>query len=79
MPGYAVLVRVEGVRPQRVPHGPVAPGTLSRQAPVDLGDGPAQLLTDLRGAGRTMSDHVDRFREIWAQTTFYLFDPESWR
>jgi hypothetical protein len=26
-----------------------------------------------------VSERWDRIRELWGQTTFYLFDPESWR
>jgi hypothetical protein len=26
-----------------------------------------------------LAERLDRMRELWTQTTFYLFDADSWR
>jgi hypothetical protein len=42
---------------------------------------PARPGIDLPGppVGARIAAHLDDLREAWAQTTFYLFSPESWR
>jgi hypothetical protein len=32
-----------------------------------------------RAPRRSLAELLDDLRETWAQTTFYLFDPDSWR
>ena len=32
-----------------------------------------------RPLGRRLAERWADLREAWSQTTFYLFDPESWR
>ena len=32
-----------------------------------------------RPLGRRLADRWEDLRDAWSQTTFYLFDPESWR
>jgi hypothetical protein len=78
MSGYAVLEPVRR-RPAREPSwrgfdvdGRVAPSIveIAPPTPIDL---VGQSLED-RIAAR-----IDRIRATWSQTTFFLFDPESWR
>jgi hypothetical protein len=40
---------------------------------------PDDLVPEAIDLQRPTSDRLERIRERWAQTTFYLFDPESWR
>jgi hypothetical protein len=35
--------------------------------------------TEDRPLDGRLRDALDQFREGWAQTTFFLFDPNSWR
>jgi hypothetical protein len=76
MAAYAVTTRIEGVRPRR------------RNRTAWAGFGPAPTLdmaddqvVDLVGRplDEALQDGWMRLREAWAQTTFFLFDPESWR
>ncbi|HYH92341.1 MAG TPA: hypothetical protein VD763_04200 [Candidatus Saccharimonadales bacterium] len=79
MADYAVHTRLGRIDPHRA------------SLPASMTDslGPAEGLetpaaverVDLRG--RSLGDRIDesleRCRERWAQTVFYLFDPNSWR
>ncbi len=77
MSSYVVLVRVEGVRPHRMPRvADRREPTIRQHVPETVGGARMQ---DERRTGPTVAERIDRAREIWAQTTFYLFDPESWR
>jgi hypothetical protein len=38
-----------------------------------------ELDRDAPGLGDRMAERLERIREAYKQTTFYLFDPESWR
>lgn len=73
MAGYEVSARIAGVAPRRAGHGEDAdrlPATLAADAPTDLVDRPLDV---------TLAERWDTVRERWAQTTFFLFDPDSWR
>ncbi len=74
MSGYTVEVRIERVRPRvvrRDPHPRVAglggDATGGIEASGEVTDA---LPPDPRW---------EAFRQHWAELTFYLFDPESWR
>jgi hypothetical protein len=78
--GYAASARVIRVKPRLIERGRWTDGAPARVAvepavveDVDVvlaaGDGPAISLTE----------RCDRFRERWAQLTFFLTDPNSWR
>jgi hypothetical protein len=70
--------RVDGIRLHLVPDGADRTGDLDLERPVivDLGvpsDGALNRLSDRLG------ERLARIHEAYTQTTFYLFDPESWR
>jgi hypothetical protein len=76
MAAYAVIARIDRVDPHLAGRPPVtrtgwtAVEALDPAQSVDLVGQPLETIVAERWA------HV---REIWAQTTFYLFDAESWR
>jgi hypothetical protein len=76
MAAYAVIARIDRVDPHLAGRPPVTPADwtvvedLDAAQSVDLVRQPLETIVAERWA------HV---REIWAQTTFYLFDAESWR
>ena len=76
MTAYAVIARIDRVDPHLAGRRPAAPTdwssveALESTQAVDLVGQPLETIVAERWA------HV---REIWAQTTFYLFDAESWR
>jgi hypothetical protein len=78
MSGYAVTVRIVRASPRLIEHGPAAPAAdwrPSEAGPVVLDGGtlvaPATPIT--------LGERVDRFRDRWAQLTFFVTDPDSWR
>jgi hypothetical protein len=73
MSGYAASARIERVHVRRAVAEPDR-GRGPSPAPWD--DGPTELVPhDAGDVERVVSD----LRVAWAQTTFYLFHPESWR
>jgi len=76
MAAYAVSARVDRVEPR-----------LARWAGPTRSDGvtreptPEPESVDLVGRplGAIVAERWVRIREAWAQTTFFLFDPDSWR
>ncbi len=76
MAAYAVIARIDRVDLHLAGRPPVTPAdrtvaeALDSAQSVDLVGQPLETIMAERWA------HV---REIWAQTTFYLFDAESWR
>ncbi len=76
MAAYTVTMRIDGVRPQRA--GPSVRGRRSPiRPPLDEGRDTIDLVG--RPPGQGLAERWARFREAWAQTTFFLFDAESWR
>lgn len=71
MASYAVTARIDRVQPHLAAH----------ERPRPMADRHAQdeLVPEAIDLQRPTSDRWERIRERWAQTTFYLFDPESWR
>lgn len=76
-------VRLEPVRP-----GPTIPldatGWLDDAATQDGAamphDAPFEEVRAIRApTPETLHDLARRLRELWTQTTFYLFSPDSWR
>ena len=55
------------------------------QADRSWADGDVELVgalgdaRDLTPPPLSLEDRIHYLREAWSQTTFYLFDPESWR
>jgi hypothetical protein len=76
MAAYAVMARIERVDPRLA-------GWTQSSAPEPWFVEPqaAAEAVELVGrpAGATMADRWARLKETWAQTTFYLFDANSWR
>lgn len=48
----------------------------SRAEAIDLATSSPALASR---PSETLRERIDYIREAWAQTTFYLFDPQSWR
>lgn len=76
MAAYAVIARIDRVDPHLAGRPPASRADWSVVEAVD----PAQSV-DLVGRplGSAVAERWAHVREIWAQTTFYLFDAESWR
>jgi len=79
--GYATCARIERARPRFVVAGPgfdgpsrapsgVAESALADHRPVELVGVPLD---------ERLAQWLAGVRETWSQTTFFLFDPESWR
>jgi hypothetical protein len=82
MAAYAVTARIGRVDPHLAIRG-VGRSRLDahrpERAPTDDGPViPAAVVVDPL-AGDTVGEQFLRFRERWAQLTFFLFDPDSWR
>jgi hypothetical protein len=75
MTAQATPVRVERVQVRRASSRDGA----GKSAPGSPDDGP--VLIDLVGGqdDTLLAAGWARLRELWAQTTFYLFDADSWR
>ena len=84
MSGYAASARLRGGAPRFVAADGPRPGEVPRTSatltasvvPFDDGDW-IELVG--RPLGQRVAARWDSIRETWSQTTFYLFDPESWR
>jgi hypothetical protein len=76
MAAYATMVRIDRVKPHLAGHGRASPAEWTASEPLV---GPESI--DL--VGRPLLPHVAErwmsLREVWAQTTFYLFNAEGWR
>jgi hypothetical protein len=60
--------------------GPGLPDEAAREVatpPTWLDRQPVELLG--RPLGQRLAERWDDLRETWSQTTFFLFNPESWR
>lgn len=80
MAGYSASVRLQGATPRFAgPCGPratrMAEPSVSTEPPGDLDRG--ELAGDFED--ERVADWLVSARETWAQTTFFLFDPNSWR
>ena len=64
------FVAAESDRPMGQDRGVTAPGAWLDSQPVELVGRPL---------GERLIERWDDLREMWAQMTFFLFDPESWR
>jgi hypothetical protein len=76
MAAYAVIARVERVHPHVARSAGASQPTREVADPMSEPDA-----VDLVGRplGALVAERWARIREAWAQTTFFLFDPESWR
>jgi hypothetical protein len=79
MAAYAVIARIGRVDPH------LSVRDLDRDLDDDERGGrglPTAMSTEeieLRAEIGPIAERVLRWRELWTQTTFYLFDAESWR
>jgi hypothetical protein len=81
MPAYAIVQRVPAGRPRLGLAGAGRrdePGTSLRQGRPAL---EAQSAVRIEGdeADETLAGRLDALRAAFAQTTWYLFNPEGWR
>ena len=76
MAAYAVLARIDRVDPQLAGRSWADPPDRTVAEMLEL----AQAV-DLVGrpSSTIVAERLEHIREVWAQTTFYLFDPNSWR
>ncbi len=75
MAGYAVIARIDRVDPHLA--GWEAESALDWATVEPLGPQAIDLVDHT--VGDPMAERWARIREAWKQTTFYLFDPQSWR
>lgn len=78
MAGYATLGRVQGGQVRAIAwRWPVRAELLAEAGPpVEPAEPHPELVRPLR---EVAAERWADLREQWAMTTFYLFDPESWR
>jgi len=77
MAGYVATERIMEARPRFVGTDLGRPG---RDALADGADWTvASEATESRPLDEQLRQALEDLREAWAQTTFFLFDPNSWR
>jgi len=77
MSGYAATARFHGAAVHAgstLAPGDDAPGP-DELAPTSLGELPGDEIAP----ADPLEDRIHYVRQAWAQTTFFLFDPQSWR
>jgi hypothetical protein len=78
MAAYAVIARIDRADPHLAGWARM-PTRAADWSVIEEIESPEAV--DLVGApdAPTLAERWGRVRETWSQTTFYLFDPESWR
>lgn len=80
MAGYAIQARIEGVRPRLTAFASTGADRDPAWPAFVIDDGFQDPFAGLRHDPQpTLAERWERGREAWAQTTFFLFDPNSWR
>ena len=76
MAAYAVVARIDRVKPHRAGHAPPSMAAWPAPEPID-----APEAIDLVGRPLlpVVAERWTELREAWSQTTFYLFHAEGWR
>ena len=76
MAAYAVVARIDRVKPHLAGHGSQSGPAWTAPEPVD----PPEAI-DLVGRPfiPLVAERWTVLREAWSQTTFYLFNAEGWR
>jgi hypothetical protein len=77
--GYAASARVIRVKPRLIERGRWTDGTPSWVAPEAAAVEDVHLGTGGDPPAVSLAERWDRFRDRWAQLTFFLTDPNSWR
>ena len=80
MAAYAVMARIGRADPHLTLHDTTDDddGRLSGLR-ADVIEEAATLEGDRASDRGPLAERLDRMHELWRQTTFYLFDAESWR
>ena len=79
MTGYVATGRITRVHPRFV-GGSAGSGRATAEATsVGVAEGRPAWVADTRTLDQRLADGWARAREEWAQATFFLFDPNSWR
>jgi hypothetical protein len=78
MVAYVATAHLTGTRPRR------AHGDAARPRPIDpllafAPDAPIEEVVASRSSAARLDDRVHAIRSSWAESLFFLFDPESWR
>jgi hypothetical protein len=77
MAGYAATERITRARPRFVGTGL---GRTKEGAVIEGAAGPRDAhQRDMRPLDERLVERWSEMREEWAQATFFLFDPNSWR
>jgi hypothetical protein len=76
MAAYAVVARIDRVKPHLAGHGSAA-GEIRPAAEVI--DAPVAIELVARPAAPLLAERWAGIRDAWSQTTFYLFNEEGWR
>lgn len=92
MAGYAVIARIGRVEPhltlgdlerdlvRDLGHDQEVARALGAVMGADsLDQGDVSIVIVREPAIGRLAERLDRMRELWTQTTFYLFDADSWR
>lgn len=77
MSGYAATARLQGAS---VHAGATLAAVQEPREPLDMTRSVLDTMADeLLAPPETLEDRIHYVRQAWAQTTFFLFDPDSWR
>jgi hypothetical protein len=76
MAAYAVVARIDPVKPHRAGCAPPAVPAWPAPEPADP---PEAIELVGRPLVPTVAERWTGLRETWSQTTFYLFHAEGWR
>ena len=82
MPAYAVMARIGHVDPHLTLHDDPTlddePGPPTGR-PALFAEERAALVAEETSEPGEIVERLIRLRDLWRQTTFYLFDADSWR
>ncbi len=77
MAGYAATVRIERASVRRRAASPTR--LVTQPVPTPIDEREAEWAPDTPSLLADLRDRLGSLAEAWAQTTFYLTDPNSWR
>lgn len=76
MAAYAVVARIDRVKPQLAGHASAAGEAWLAAEEIDA---PVAIDLVARPLAPLLAERWAEIREAWSQTTFYLFNEEGWR